>query len=96
MIACSLFFSWDFNYIAHLCFHVNSSNQCFLCISDKEENFQSDHAALLSILRNEGVSATGLRSANSLSKPYNFLVSCFFIIVIYFLLLQCRWSLHFH
>ncbi|XP_031140246.1 uncharacterized protein LOC116039541 isoform X1 [Sander lucioperca] len=41
--------------------------------TDKEENFQSDHAALLSILRNEGVSATGLRSANSLSKPYNFL-----------------------
>ncbi|XP_034733562.1 uncharacterized protein troap isoform X1 [Etheostoma cragini] len=41
--------------------------------TDKGENFQSDHAAMLSILRNEGISATGLRSANSPSKPYNFL-----------------------
>ncbi|KAA8591126.1 hypothetical protein FQN60_002069 [Etheostoma spectabile] len=41
--------------------------------TDKGENFQSDHAAMLSILRNEGISAAGLRSANSPSRPYNFL-----------------------
>ncbi|XP_027144400.1 uncharacterized protein troap isoform X3 [Larimichthys crocea] len=40
---------------------------------NKGENFQSDHAALLSILRNEGVSATGLGSATPHSKPYNYL-----------------------
>ncbi|XP_051281743.1 uncharacterized protein troap isoform X1 [Dicentrarchus labrax] len=41
--------------------------------TDKVENFQRDHAALLSILRNEGVSATGLGSATPQSKPYNYL-----------------------
>ncbi|XP_042347943.1 uncharacterized protein LOC121947104 isoform X2 [Plectropomus leopardus] len=41
--------------------------------TDKGENFQSDHAALLSILRNEGVSATGLGSATPHSKAYNYL-----------------------
>ncbi|XP_040007652.1 uncharacterized protein LOC120803346 isoform X3 [Xiphias gladius] len=41
--------------------------------TDKGENFQSDHAALLSILRNEGVSATGLGSATPQSKLYNYL-----------------------
>ncbi|XP_056897398.1 uncharacterized protein troap isoform X1 [Takifugu flavidus] len=35
-------------------------------ISDKGESFKTDHAALLSILLNDGVSATGLGS-----KPYN-------------------------
>uniref|UniRef100_A0A665U8W0 Uncharacterized protein n=1 Tax=Echeneis naucrates TaxID=173247 RepID=A0A665U8W0_ECHNA len=44
------------------------------CISDKGENFQSDHAALLSILQNEGVSTAGLQSATPQSKPYNYLV----------------------
>ncbi|XP_070825257.1 uncharacterized protein troap [Chaetodon trifascialis] len=38
--------------------------------TDKEDNFQADHAALLSILRNE-VNATGLGSATPQSKPYN-------------------------
>ncbi|KAI3357397.1 hypothetical protein L3Q82_015830 [Scortum barcoo] len=41
--------------------------------ADKVENFQSDHAALLSILRNEGISTTGLESATPQSKPYNYL-----------------------
>ncbi|KAM8755670.1 uncharacterized protein troap isoform 1-T1 [Acanthopagrus schlegelii] len=41
--------------------------------SDKGESFQSDHAALLSILRNEGVSATGFGSSSPQSKPYNYL-----------------------
>ncbi|XP_070696215.1 nucleolar and coiled-body phosphoprotein 1 [Pempheris klunzingeri] len=41
--------------------------------TDKGENFQPDHAALLSILRNEGVSATGLGSATPQSKSYNYL-----------------------
>ncbi|XP_029362768.1 uncharacterized protein troap isoform X2 [Echeneis naucrates] len=41
--------------------------------SDKGENFQSDHAALLSILQNEGVSTAGLQSATPQSKPYNYL-----------------------
>ncbi|XP_059189011.1 uncharacterized protein troap [Centropristis striata] len=41
--------------------------------SDKAESFQSDHAALLSILRNEGVGATGLGSATPHSKAYNYL-----------------------
>ena len=38
--------------------------------------FQADHAALLSILRNEGVSAAGLGS-----KPYNTLVSHFWFVL---------------
>ncbi|XP_026187164.1 uncharacterized protein troap [Mastacembelus armatus] len=38
----------------------------------KGENFQPDHAALLSILRTEGVSGTGLGSATPQSKPYNY------------------------
>ncbi|KAF3696829.1 hypothetical protein EXN66_Car012507 [Channa argus] len=37
------------------------------------ENFQPDHAALLSILCNNGVSATGQGSATPQSKPYNYL-----------------------
>ncbi|XP_071332188.1 ras guanine nucleotide exchange factor R isoform X2 [Trachinotus anak] len=41
--------------------------------ADKRENFQSDHSALLSILRNEGVSTTGLGSATPQSKLYNYL-----------------------
>ncbi|XP_044068282.1 uncharacterized protein LOC122883538 isoform X2 [Siniperca chuatsi] len=41
--------------------------------TDKGESFQPDHAALLSILRNEGVSATGLGSATPQSKPYKYL-----------------------
>ncbi|XP_073327139.1 uncharacterized protein troap [Pagrus major] len=41
--------------------------------TDKGENFQPDHSALLSILRNEGVSATGFGSASPQSKPYNYL-----------------------
>lgn len=45
------------------------------------ENFQADHAALLSILRNEGVSATGLGS-----KTYNNLVSQFWFVVIIFVM----------
>ncbi|XP_030277705.1 uncharacterized protein troap isoform X2 [Sparus aurata] len=41
--------------------------------ADKGESFKSDHAALLSILRNEGVSATGFGSSSPQSKPYNYL-----------------------
>ncbi|CAJ1085303.1 uncharacterized protein troap [Xyrichtys novacula] len=40
--------------------------------AEKVENFQPDHAALLSILRNEGISATGLGSATPKSQPYNY------------------------
>lgn len=40
--------------------------------TDKGENFQTDHKALLSILRNEGVSATSLGAATPQSKPYNY------------------------
>ncbi|XP_034000582.1 uncharacterized protein troap [Trematomus bernacchii] len=39
--------------------------------TDKGDNFQSDHAALLSILCNEGLSATGLGSTTPHSKLYN-------------------------
>uniref|UniRef100_A0AAX7TKR2 Uncharacterized protein n=1 Tax=Astatotilapia calliptera TaxID=8154 RepID=A0AAX7TKR2_ASTCA len=39
------------------------------------ENFQPDHAALLSILRNEGVGVTGPAPTTPQSKPYNYLVS---------------------
>ncbi|XP_029995691.1 uncharacterized protein troap [Sphaeramia orbicularis] len=42
-------------------------------VTDKVETFQLDPAALLSILRNEGVSTTGLVSASPQSKPYNYL-----------------------
>ncbi|KAM6929447.1 uncharacterized protein troap isoform 2-T2 [Lycodopsis pacificus] len=38
--------------------------------SDKAENFQSDHAAFLSILRNEGVRATYVGSATPQSNNY--------------------------
>uniref|UniRef100_UPI0037E8D6AE uncharacterized protein troap n=1 Tax=Semicossyphus pulcher TaxID=241346 RepID=UPI0037E8D6AE len=38
--------------------------------TDKGENFQPDHTALLSILRNEGLSAAGLGSPQC--KPYNY------------------------
>lgn len=68
--------------------HANSSQQfpgCFFCIAEKDVNFLSDHAALLSILRNEGVSATGLGSATPQSKPYNYLVSYFNYTLIGFL-----------
>ncbi|KAM6981805.1 uncharacterized protein troap [Tautogolabrus adspersus] len=41
--------------------------------TEKGENFQTDHTALLSILRNEGVSAPGLGSATPQSKPFNYL-----------------------
>ncbi|XP_060913587.1 uncharacterized protein troap isoform X1 [Labrus mixtus] len=41
-------------------------------LTEKGENFQSDHAALLSILRNEGVSAPCLGSATPQSKAYNY------------------------
>ncbi|XP_072222889.1 uncharacterized protein troap [Leuresthes tenuis] len=37
------------------------------------ENFLTDHAALLSILRNEGVGVAGRASATPHSKPYNYL-----------------------
>lgn len=57
---------------------MNSSRQLFLYVSDKGESFKSDHAALLSILRNEGVSATGFGSSSPQSKPYNYLVSWFY------------------
>ncbi|XP_035499699.2 uncharacterized protein LOC118316222 isoform X2 [Scophthalmus maximus] len=40
--------------------------------TDKGENFQPDHAAFLSILRNEGVSTTGLGSPTPQSKQYNY------------------------
>ncbi|KAL6119731.1 uncharacterized protein ACO6RY_04248 [Pungitius sinensis] len=40
---------------------------------DKGENFQSDHAALLSVLRNEGVRATDVGSATPQSNAYNYL-----------------------
>ncbi|XP_041802369.1 uncharacterized protein LOC121613149 isoform X2 [Chelmon rostratus] len=40
--------------------------------TDKEDDFQTDHAALHSILQNE-VNATGLGSATPQSKPYNYL-----------------------
>ncbi|XP_031701173.1 uncharacterized protein troap [Anarrhichthys ocellatus] len=39
--------------------------------SDKGVNFQSDHAALLSILRNKGVRATDVGSATPQSNRYN-------------------------
>uniref|UniRef100_A0A3B4H1V5 Uncharacterized protein n=1 Tax=Pundamilia nyererei TaxID=303518 RepID=A0A3B4H1V5_9CICH len=41
----------------------------------KGENFQPDHAALLSILRNEGVGVTGPAPTTPQSKPYNYFVS---------------------
>ncbi|XP_074498630.1 uncharacterized protein troap [Sebastes fasciatus] len=41
--------------------------------TDKGENFQSDHAALLSILRNQGVMAAGVGSASLHSKTTNYL-----------------------
>ncbi|XP_026223688.1 uncharacterized protein troap isoform X2 [Anabas testudineus] len=41
--------------------------------TNKGETFQPDHAALLSFLRNEGVSAIGLGSGTPQSKPYNYL-----------------------
>ena len=66
------------NYITHVFVNVKISQQYFSCISDKGENFQFDHAALLSILRNEGVSTTGLESVTPKSKPYNYLVSWFY------------------
>lgn len=44
-------------------------------ISGKGENFQPDHAALLSILRNEGISSAGVAPVTPKSKPYNYLVS---------------------
>uniref|UniRef100_A0A669CAY1 Uncharacterized LOC100701375 n=1 Tax=Oreochromis niloticus TaxID=8128 RepID=A0A669CAY1_ORENI len=47
----------------------------FFCIIEKGENFQPDHAALLSILRNEGVGVTGPAPTTPQSKPYNYLVS---------------------
>lgn len=40
-----------------------------LCI--KGENYQPDHAAFLSILRNEGISSTDCGSATPHCKPYN-------------------------
>ncbi|XP_034550663.1 uncharacterized protein troap [Notolabrus celidotus] len=40
--------------------------------TEKVENFQTNHAALLSILRNEGLSAAGLGSTTPQSKPYNY------------------------
>ncbi|XP_056279056.1 uncharacterized protein troap isoform X2 [Pseudoliparis swirei] len=42
-------------------------------VSDKRENFQSDHAALLSILRSEGVRVTDVGSATPQSNSYNYL-----------------------
>ncbi|XP_068454086.1 uncharacterized protein troap isoform X2 [Clinocottus analis] len=42
-------------------------------VSDKGENFQSDHAALLSILLNEGVKVTDVGSATPQSNSYNYL-----------------------
>ncbi|XP_034392831.1 uncharacterized protein troap isoform X2 [Cyclopterus lumpus] len=42
-------------------------------VSDKGENFQSDHAALLSILRNEGVRVTDVGCATPQSNSYNYL-----------------------
>uniref|UniRef100_A0A668W1Y8 Uncharacterized protein n=1 Tax=Oreochromis aureus TaxID=47969 RepID=A0A668W1Y8_OREAU len=47
----------------------------FFYIIEKGENFQPDHAALLSILRNEGVGVTGPAPTTPQSKPYNYLVS---------------------
>ncbi|KAK1897914.1 Tastin [Dissostichus eleginoides] len=41
--------------------------------TDKGDNFQSDHAALLSILCNGGLTATGLGSTTPHSKLYNYL-----------------------
>ncbi|KAG7520025.1 hypothetical protein JOB18_021166 [Solea senegalensis] len=38
----------------------------------KGENFQPDHMAFLSILRNEGIKATGLGSTTPQSKSYNY------------------------
>lgn len=55
------------------------------CISDKGESFKTDHAALLSILRNDGVSATSLGS-----KPYNDLVSQFWFVVLILQTVFCR------
>ncbi|GAA6222820.1 uncharacterized protein LOC108876374 [Lates japonicus] len=52
---------------------TSQSAQLTMQVTDKGENFQSDHAALLSILRNEGISATGLGSATPQCKPYNYL-----------------------
>lgn len=74
---CFIYFVEINNDITDYFFHVNSSQRCFISISDKGESFQSDHAALLSILRNEGISATGLGSVTPKSKPYNYLVSWF-------------------
>lgn len=57
--------------------HIITQQPSLFCISDKGESFKRDHAALLSILHNDGVSATGLGS-----KPYNDLVSQFWLVIL--------------
>ncbi|XP_040050123.2 uncharacterized protein troap isoform X4 [Gasterosteus aculeatus] len=52
----------------HACQNVQPTTE-----GDKGENFQSDHAALLSVLRNEGVRATDVGSATPQSNAYNYL-----------------------
>ncbi|CAI5647403.1 unnamed protein product [Oreochromis niloticus] len=52
--------------------HDSRTTQCNSS-KEKGENFQPDHAALLSILRNEGVGVTGPAPTTPQSKPYNYL-----------------------
>ncbi|XP_035761579.1 uncharacterized protein LOC102779427 isoform X2 [Neolamprologus brichardi] len=52
--------------------HASRTTQCNSS-KEKGENFQPDHAALLSILRNEGVGVTGPAPTTPQSKPYNYL-----------------------
>uniref|UniRef100_A0A8C2ZS51 Uncharacterized protein n=1 Tax=Cyclopterus lumpus TaxID=8103 RepID=A0A8C2ZS51_CYCLU len=52
----------------------NAMHPTINSVSDKGENFQSDHAALLSILRNEGVRVTDVGCATPQSNSYNYLL----------------------
>ncbi|XP_068163189.1 uncharacterized protein troap [Antennarius striatus] len=53
--------------------NLSKSATAVSSISDKGETFKLDHAALLSILRNEGVGATVLEPATPQSNAYNYL-----------------------
>ncbi|XP_058497874.1 uncharacterized protein troap isoform X2 [Solea solea] len=52
---------------------IKQSSQNTELSTVKGENFQPDHVAFLSILRNEGIKATGLGSTTPQSKSYNYL-----------------------
>lgn len=70
-------FSHSLTYIAAwiVLLSISPIRFLFACVSDKSENFQPDHAALLTILRNEGVGVASWACATPNTKPYNYLVS---------------------